>query len=306
MGTWDALLNPKIDVVIPTKSVDEWPALKSIPHNQRAAAKHGANIRWIPIESRGSGFSFSRSVNRGMAERREDADVFLLNDDCFMDDWWPMAFRSAMACHPQSRIFGALLRFPSRTVDREPAVDPDQGDMFSGRRAWNHLAPRFQHAGGYIPMTSAETLYSLIRFALWNRSPAWAARQIFWTHQFRFPGHYHSLQRGRPIHLITAAAMMITAKGVEELGCFDEQYPLGFEDADYCLRALEQGFEPVLINDATGVHFESLSTRKLEETKRFSFRIFVENWPVHRIKAALKGHRGIVHPKFCDCGSWVE
>lgn len=292
----DDWLNPKIDVIIPTASVDRWPASDSLIHNRATvSAKH--DVRFLPIESSGPSFSFAKSVNRGLSLRRRDAFAFLLNDDCFLDPHWRIAFRSAIACHPESGIFGALLRFP---IDHA-------GNWFSGRRAFNHIDPEYQHAGGFIPLTKTEVIISLARFAVWHRAPLWLIRMAT-SGGIRFPGHYHSLkpQYKHPIHLITAAAMMLTPEIIDVIGEFDERYPLAFEDTDYCLRALEHGYTPCLVSDATGMHYESLTTRNLESKKRESFRIFHEAWPVSRMQAAIGENRGVVHPHYCHCGDWME
>lgn len=294
-------LNPQIDVIVPTADKTEWPCFDSLLHNERVSKKY-PGVRFIVIESSGPSWSFSRSVNQGIRLSRENADIFLLNDDCFMDTGWVMAFQSAKTCHPASGIFGGLLSFPS--------IAPSDltGNPFSGRKAMNHLLPKYQHAGGFIPLTRREQISAIVRFAFWNQSPFWVLRQMRAAidQGFRFPGHYHDLSPRRDIHLVTAAAMLITRRTINELGTFDESYPLGFEDTDYCLRALEHGMTPVLVSDGTGVHHESLTTRKLEDRKRQSFQIFCQRWPPERIRAAIEFNHGIVHPKYCGCDWWME
>lgn len=286
--------NFKIDIIIPTASTVLWPASESIPHT-KSTIPSKYDIRILPIVSNGPSFSFAKSVNRGFDEARPDAHVLLLNDDCFLDPNWIPRFRSAILSHPESGIFGALLRFPQT----------DQGNPLSGRKALNHFDPEYQHAGGFIPQTKTEILKSLARFIVWHRAPLWVLRMVT-SGGIRFPGHYHNLNPKNKIHLITAAAMLITPEARYVLGGFDERYPLAFEDTDYCLRALEYGFVPCLVSNATGTHYESLTTRHLESKKRTSFRIFREAWPITRIKTATSRIRGIVHPLRCTEGDWVE
>ena len=307
---WDRHANPKIDVIVPTADKNEWPASSSLRHNRAAGAKHGKDIRFIVIESSGKDFHFAGSINRGIAQARSDANVLLLNDDCFLDSWWPMGFQSAVQCHPESVIFGAVLRFPRFVLGSKDG----KGNVFSGRLALNHRLGSLQHAGGFIPTTKRESIMALLRFATWNQAPFWAIRQLIGMNVDGtvFPGHYHSVRPGHRLHLITAAAMLITPKGLERLQLDDSEwfdhrfYPTAFEDTDFCLRALEAGFRPCLVSNVTGEHYESLSTRHLEARKQDSYRVLCSLWPKDRLRRATDGINGIIHPKFCGCGEWVE
>lgn len=293
----DAQLHPRIDVIIPTANIDTWPAAQSVKHNTETARHHSKNIRIIIIESSGPDFSFAKSVNKGLEQVREEAAALLLNDDCFLDAGWPRAFSAAMNSHPEAGIFGALLRFP-------PGM---HGNGLSGRLALNHRNVVYQHAGGFIPVTEWEIFQALFRFAFWRMAPLWVLRNVISTETgLRFPGHHHKLVPRQRIHLITAAAMLITPETLAKIGYFDERYPLAFEDTDYCLRALEAGIRPCLVSDATGQHYESLTTRRFEAVKRASFRTFCEQWPLMRIQEAIRDEIGIVHPKYCGCAEWIE
>lgn len=291
---------PQIDIIVPTASLERWPASSSIRFNRKTAGKHMSHITFYPIVSNGPSFSFAKSVNEGLEQRDEDSHVLLLNDDCFLDKNWVPRFMAAVRSHPESGIFGALLRFPSN-----PEETNHFGNLLSGRNAINHMKPRYQHAGGFIPSGPVQTLSALFRFAFWHRAPFWTMRMIASTGKIAFPGHYHNMHWKNRIHLITAAAMLLTPEILKVLPSFDERYPLAFEDTDYCLRALEYDFEPVLVSDVTGIHHESLTTGHLEDVKRKSFQIFSKEWSNERIHHAIQGHKGIVHPEFCHCGDWT-
>ena len=292
----------KIDVIVPTADASKWPAKESIEWNKKRARNY-PEVKFIPIESSGPNFSFSKSVNRGIAEAREDSDILLLNDDCFMDALWPMRFWAARISHKDCGLFGALLSFPSDFDVHS------HGNLYSGKGALNHWKPEYQHAGGYIPLTMKEMLYGVVRFGVWNASPLFILRQGIKVPEsaLRFPGHYHNLSLRNRIDLVTAACMLITRPALNKLGGFDESYPLGFEDTDYCLKAREAGIRLCLVTDCHGSHYESLTTRHLEDKKRDSYRIFHKNWPRERLFRAINDTEPtVVHPKYCSCGVWIE
>jgi len=305
----------KVDVIVPTADISKWPAKHSLKWNMEKAKKN-YNVKFIPIESSGSSFSFSKSINEGIDKARYDSDLFLLNDDCFMDSFWIERLFAARISHPECGIFGALLRFPDKmdmVVNSFPTDLQDlfsqEDNLFSGRKALNHWHPEYQFAGGYIPLTTKEMIYGLIRFGFWNMSPLFLLRHgiRFPGPTFRLPGHYHNLNPKNRIDLITAAAMLITWETLGALGNFEEQLPLSFNDTDYSLRALEDGISLCLVSDCTGVHYESLTTRHLESDKRNDYHTFYNKWPAERLKSVIRSNKySIVHPKFCRCGDWAE
>jgi GT2 family glycosyltransferase len=57
---------------------------------------------------------------------------------------------------------------------------------------------------------------------------------------------------------VTAALMLIRHDCLVDVGLFDEQFGLGFEDVDYCLRVFASGRECIYEPAAIAVHAESL------------------------------------------------
>jgi GT2 family glycosyltransferase len=293
---------PKLDIVVPTADRTKFPCSESIPWNLRSLGYNGENVRVLTIESSGPGFGFAKSVNVGLRKARRDASVLLLNDDCFLDRSWLLPLFSTVRCHPRA-IYGGLLRFPPDDWNGP------RGNVYHGRRALNHWGGEYQHAGGFIPITPYENTKALFRFAVWHMAPLWVLRQIpaiLRGDGLRFPGHFHNLDPRNRFNLVTAAAMLLTPEVREELGEFDEDYPVAFEDTDYCLRALEFGMDIVLSTYLSGVHYEGVTMSKHQDRIRESYRVFTRKWWPARIKSAVGTKRGIVHPDFCSCGSWVE
>lgn len=259
-------------IIVPTASIHQWPARASLPGLAKTVEHLDAEI--VPVESSGSDFSFSKSINAGV-ERAKDADAWVLvNDDCFMDVGWLDAMLEASKSHPEAGILGALLLYPD--------------------------SKRIQHAGAYIAKTPLRVAIEVARFVVFQKKPLWAFEQLAKGH-FLYTGHHRKLAPNIELDYITAACMMITRPCYEALGRFDESYPLSCEDVDYSLRALEAGFELCLVTDATGIHYEFATTGAMNFTRLESWKLLCEKWPLDRVLMATRGRKGILHPSACDC-----
>ncbi|MFH1177002.1 MAG: glycosyltransferase family 2 protein [Acidobacteriota bacterium] len=99
-------------------------------------------------------------------------------------------------------------------------------------------------------------------------------------------GPYH-LDRRRPGHLVarldgefqavTGACMLIRGEAWQQLGGFDEDYPFGLEDIDFCLRARQQGWRVLCAAGVDSLHFESMTPGRVELDVP-SRRLFMERW----------------------------
>ena len=58
---------------------------------------------------------------------------------------------------------------------------------------------------------------------------------------------------------VTAACMLVKRSIFEEVGGFDENLPVAYNDVDFCWKIYEAGYYNVVRNDAIAVHHESLS-----------------------------------------------
>jgi GT2 family glycosyltransferase len=61
---------------------------------------------------------------------------------------------------------------------------------------------------------------------------------------------------------INGAVMCLSKNTIEQIGYFDEDYFLYWEDVDYCYRALQKGLKSIVINTVVGYHAISSSTGK--------------------------------------------
>jgi GT2 family glycosyltransferase len=75
---------------------------------------------------------------------------------------------------------------------------------------------------------------------------------------------------------LSAACMMVRRQVFEEIGGFDEAYPVAFNDVDFCLRLGRAGYRLLYTPHAELTHYESLS----RGLSGFSgdFREFVTHW----------------------------
>lgn len=255
----------KVAIIVPTASTERYPASKCL-EVARATTKHlDASIH--PIVSSGAGFSFSKSINRGLREA-PDADAWiLLNDDAFMDEGWVEAMLKAVDDHPNVGLVGAVLRYPE---DR----------------------PGIQHAGGRIYLTPGEYFGR----ALETKAPLWAMRNIakrrFGPHPY-MTGHYHDVSPRNRLDYLTGACLLITRRLRDRIGDLREEYVFGSEDADYGLRCLEAGMELCLATKATGVHLETATSGHLAPKAKASYERFGQTWSGRRVKELTRGRVGV-------------
>jgi GT2 family glycosyltransferase len=75
-----------------------------------------------------------------------------------------------------------------------------------------------------------------------------------------FPGPMGRLWVRQSLSVVTGACMLISRSCIERIGLFDEEvFGIAYNDVDYCLRAIDNGFRVVWTPFATLVHHESAS-----------------------------------------------
>jgi GT2 family glycosyltransferase len=67
-------------------------------------------------------------------------------------------------------------------------------------------------------------------------------------------------QVGERMTALWGTALLIKRGVIEEIGYLDEKYFAYYEDEDYCLRALKEGFECAVVPEAKIYHKDSMST----------------------------------------------
>jgi GT2 family glycosyltransferase len=102
----------------------------------------------------------------------------------------------------------------------------------------------------------------------------------WYDHRYRFkPASWGPANVIGPTLAATGACMYITRETLNVVGVFDEQFPMAFEDVDYCLRSWEAGLKVMYAPTAVLHHLES-ATRGTEQNERElrSQRYFWEKW----------------------------
>ncbi|WP_179295384.1 glycosyltransferase [Bacillus sp. FJAT-45350] len=97
----------------------------------------------------------------------------------------------------------------------------------------------------------------------------------------------HYWRQGTKTTFLSGFCLFITHKVINDIGGFDEQFPLGnYEDDDFCLRASLSGFELWIASDVYIHHFGSSTFRG--ENIDFQNRM-QENWNIFKRKWELPG-----------------
>ena len=118
-------------------------------------------------------------------------------------------------------------------------------------------------SGSSAPSSCTPTTGSSTR----GRCATLAAPEWF-DHRYRFkPGDWGPANVAGPTLAATGACMYITREVLDQVGLFDEDYGMGYEDVDYCLRAWQAGFQVVYAPSAQLHHHESI-TRGTEVGER--------------------------------------
>ncbi len=175
--------------------------------NDSLAAAFGC--RELPY---GGPFNFAAMNNGGARAAAGDILVFMNDDTKPAGPGWLTAL-AGQAARPDVGVVGALLRYPSGTI---------------------------QHAGIATGIVDGS---------------GHPLRDCYEAPYWQWPGS------ARNVAAVTAACIAMRKQVFEELGGFDEAFPVVYNDVDLCLRARRAGYEIVCEPAAVLAHCES-ATRK--------------------------------------------
>lgn len=107
-----------------------------------------------------------------------------------------------------------------------------------------------------------------------SHAPEW------FDHRYRFkPADWGPADVAGPTLAATGACMYITRAVLNDVGLFDEEYGMGYEDVDYCLRAWKAGYRVEYAPAARLHHHESMTRgTTVGERERRSQRVFWRRW----------------------------
>ena len=81
----------------------------------------------------------------------------------------------------------------------------------------------------------------------------------------------------RDCQAVTGACMLVEGDIFRRLNGFDEAFPFGLEDVDFCLRVRQAGHRIVCCQETDSLHFESMTPGRVELDIP-SRRLFMERW----------------------------
>ena len=113
-------------------------------------------------------------------------------------------------------------------------------------RNWLERLQHAAYAGERVGIVGPMLLYPDGRIQAAGSHRNLGAPEWF-DHRYRFkPSTHGPANVSVPSLGVTGACMYIRRAVIDELGPFDEGFPMAYEDVDYCLRAWEAGWERAL------------------------------------------------------------
>lgn len=91
-------------------------------------------------------------------------------------------------------------------------------------------------------------------------------------------GYYLSVQLVRNYIAVTGACMMTRHELWDQVGGFSEDFPLNYNDVDYCLKVREAGCRTVYVPEAELFHYESVSREAARGVKEGELEHFQAKW----------------------------
>jgi GT2 family glycosyltransferase len=154
--------------------------------------------------------------------------------------------------------FAANVNRGLRAAGDELDVVVLNSDMIA-RRHWLATLQYSSREADYVGIVGAKLLYpdGKIQFAGTVRNlgaPQW------FDHRYRFkPANFGPSTIAQPVLAVTGACMYLRRSLIDEIGEFDERYPMAYEDVDYCLRCWQSGHRVTFAPSAVLVHHESVT-----------------------------------------------
>ena len=81
------------------------------------------------------------------------------------------------------------------------------------------------------------------------------------------PGYFYFLNRTTNYSAVTAACLMVKKSAFDEVGGFDENLAIEFNDIDFCLKLKSKGYQNVYIPHVEVIHYESISRGHPHKTR---------------------------------------
>jgi GT2 family glycosyltransferase len=165
------------------------------------------------------------------------------------------------------------------------------------------MAPRLRGVDGELQATCrtfpgpAVVLWEALGLSRW-----WPRSRVFGQYRMTWWGY----DEARPVDQPMASALLIRGRALQQVGLFDEQFPMFFNDVDLCRRLWDGGWEVWLEPAAEMIHHGGAATRLVRrEMIVESHRSFLLYYAKH--------YRGRLHPwvygwttGLLRLGAWVR
>ncbi len=206
-----------LNITVPTKSIlsDRFKRLRqSVIENGLSLE---CNVSMSAVEDTLPSFRFSKSVNRGFQEN--DADYYVnVNDDVILGKTALSESLYRLHENPEVGILGGVLCYPNGKVQYA-----GNGVALSGTMKYYYMMILKYHAP-----------FDAFRKIRHNKKKGIERFLLFYDYT-----NFKETSEG----LCGATYQMITAQTIKSTGGYDENYVMGFEDYDFCLRAMKSGFK---------------------------------------------------------------
>lgn len=94
---------------------------------------------------------------------------------------------------------------------------------------------------------------------------------------YKKPSNYSPANIKRYLQVVTGACMLVKKDLFQELGGFDETFINGYEDVDFCLRAVEKGYKVLYNPKSVLYHYESVTPGRFDHVSHNEKRLR-EKW----------------------------
>lgn len=217
-----------------------------------AIAAECPGVRLIALEEN---IGFGPANNVGAREAGGDY-VLLLNPDTVTLDHAIDTLVEFAREHPEHRVYGGRTIFPDRSLNR--------ASCWGRPTLWSMVS----RATGLGAVFKRSALFEPESLGAWARDSV------------------------REVPIISGCFLMIERKLWERLGGFDDRFRMYAEEFDLCLRALEAGARPVVVPEATIIHYGGASDRVvIEQTiRQYKGRaqLVWKHWPAWKARLGVR------------------
>jgi len=91
--------------------------------------------------------------------------------------------------------------------------------------------------------------------------------RIFGNHKKIYDNHITA----RNVDYLQGSCLMIRKELLQDVGCFDENYFLYFEETDYCYRAVQKGWKVTQLHESSIIHYGGGETGYYDEFRTYHY-----------------------------------